>query len=119
MLRDLFLGFIKVHILHHAAEEPIYGLALMEELQRHGYEIGPGTLYPTLHSMEEAGWLAREERVVGGRVRKYYTATEAGREALADVREKIRELVEEVLEGHGPKHLPEPDESRWTDPETE
>jgi PadR family transcriptional regulator PadR len=112
MFRDFFLGFVKVHILHHAAEEPIYGLAMMEELQRHGYEISPGTIYPILHGMEEEGWLAREERVVGGRVRKYYTATEEGRAALEDVKEKIRELVEEVLEGHGPERLPEPSEGR-------
>jgi PadR family transcriptional regulator PadR len=114
MFRDFFLGFIKVHILHHAAEEPIYGLAMMEELERHGYEISPGTLYPILHSMEEEGWLTREERVVGGRIRKYYRATNEGRAALADVKEKIRELVEEVLEGHGPERLPEPSEGRWT-----
>lgn len=111
MLRDLFLGFIKVHILHHAAQEPIYGLAMMEELERHGYEIGPGTMYPILHGMEEAGWLVREDRVVGGRIRKYYTATDEGRQALADVREKIRELAEEVMEGRGPTHLPEPEET--------
>lgn len=102
MFRDFFLGFIKVHILHHAAEEPIYGLAMMEELQRHGYDISAGTIYPILHNMEEAGWLQRDERVVGGRIRKYYTATAAGREALAEARVKIAELVEEVLDhGHG------------------
>lgn len=109
MLRDLFLGFIKVHILHHAAEEPIYGLAMMAELERHGYDISPGTLYPTLHGMEEAGWLVREERVVGGRVRKYYTATDAGRDALEEVKAKMRELAEEVVEGRGPEHLPDPE----------
>jgi PadR family transcriptional regulator, regulatory protein PadR len=117
MLRDLYLGFIKVHILHHAAEEAIYGLAMMEELERHGYEIGPGTMYPILHGMEEEGWLARENRVVGGRVRKYYTATEAGKHALAEVKEKIRELAEEVMEGRGPTHLAEPDEGRGGDPD--
>jgi PadR family transcriptional regulator, regulatory protein PadR len=55
MLRQFFLGFIKVHILHHAAEEPVYGLALIVELRRHGYELSPGTLYPVLHQLEEAG----------------------------------------------------------------
>jgi DNA-binding PadR family transcriptional regulator len=41
-------------------------------------------------------------------VRKYYTITDAGRRALDEARPKIRELVDEVLEGHGPTHLPEP-----------
>jgi DNA-binding PadR family transcriptional regulator len=80
----------------------------MEELRRHGYALGPGTLYPLLHGMEAAGYLAREDRVVGGKVRKYYAATDAGQAALAEAQAKIRELVDEVLEGHGPAELPDP-----------
>jgi PadR family transcriptional regulator PadR len=102
MLRDFFLGFIKVHILHHAAQEPVYGLALIRELRRHGYELGPGTLYPVLHGMERVGYLAHEDRVVGGKVRKYYTITDQGREALQEARAKIAELVREVVQGEGP-----------------
>ena len=108
MLRDFFLGFVKIHVLHHAAQEPVYGLALLDELRRHGYELGPSTIYPLLHSLEAAGYLAREDRVVGGKVRKYYTITDPGRLALAEARVKIAELVDEVLEGHGPGHLREP-----------
>ena len=98
LTRDFFLGFIKVHILHHAAEEPVYGLAMIEELQRHGYVLSPGTLYPVLHGLEAAGYLTREDRTVDGKVRKYYSITEAGRAALAEARGLIRELVNEVLE---------------------
>jgi DNA-binding PadR family transcriptional regulator len=97
MFRDFFLGFVRIHILHHAVKEPIYGAWMMEELKEHGYEISPGTLYPILHSMEEKGYLACEERVIEGHVRKYYTATEAGRQALGEVRRKMAELVGEVL----------------------
>lgn len=106
--RDLFLGFIKIHVLHHASEEPIYGLAMMEELGRHGYEISAGTLYPMLRAMEKDGLLRKQNRVVGGRVRKYYMATAEGREALAEIKLKLVELSEEVLEGKGPKTLPDP-----------
>jgi DNA-binding PadR family transcriptional regulator len=105
MLHDFILGFIKIHILHHAEQEPVYGLALIQELQRHGYEVGPGTLYPVLHQLEKQGYLVAEERVVGGKVRKYYSATEAGSHALVEVRAKVRELVDEVLEGNGPSTL--------------
>ncbi len=108
MLRDFFLGFVKIHILHHAAQAPVYGAALMAELRRHGYDLGPGTLYPLLHELERDGYLQREARVVGGRVRKYYTATDEGRRALREAREKIGELVREVLQGHGPATLVEP-----------
>lgn len=106
MLRDFFLGFVKIHILHHAAYAPVYGAALLEEMARHGYELSPGTLYPILHGLEEEGYLAREERVVEGRVRKYYAITDKGREVLAEIRPKIAELVAEVLEGKGHTSLP-------------
>ncbi len=104
MLWQFFLGFVKIHILHHAAQEPVYGTALMAELSRHGYTLSPGTLYPILHSLERAGYLRAEERVVAGRVRKYYTITAAGQQALADLRPKIAELVAEVLADSPPDH---------------
>ena len=97
LTRDFFLGFIKVHILHHASEEPVYGLAMMEELQRHGYALSPGTLYPVLHSLAEAGYLSKEERNVEGKVRKYYSITAEGELALGEARSRIKELVGEVL----------------------
>ena len=98
MLRDLLLGFIKIHILHHAGQQPVYGLWLMEELAQHGYTISPGTLYPTLHNLERAGYLISEKRVVEGRQRRYYTLTPAGEAALAEARARLAELVAEVLE---------------------
>jgi PadR family transcriptional regulator, regulatory protein PadR len=98
LVRDFFLGFIKVHVLHHAAIEPVYGVALIDELRRHGYQLSPGTLYPILHNLEQTGQLTREDRVVGGKVRKYYAITDEGRQALAEARRKIAELVDEVLE---------------------
>lgn len=98
MLRDFFLGFIKIHVLHHAAQEPIYGVAMIAELARHGYDLSPGTLYPLLHSLEEQGYLARTDQVVEGRVRKYYVITDEGRAALHEAKHKIAELVREVLE---------------------
>lgn len=108
MLRDFFLGFIKIHILHHAAEEPIYGMAMIEELRRHGYELSPGTLYPVLRGLERDGYLSREDRVVGGKVRKYYTITAEGREALEGARRQIRELVDEVIDGEEPARSQSP-----------
>lgn len=96
--RDVFLAFVRVHILHHAVEGTIFGLEMMGELRRHGYAIGPGTLYPILHRLEKTGSLRARHEVVNGKRRKYYVATAKGRRALVDVRKKIRELVDEVLE---------------------
>jgi len=96
--RDLFLGFVKTHILYHAGREPVYGLWLIDELARHGYELSPGTLYPILHRLEEEELLASERRVVEGKARKYYRLTDAGREALDEAREKAMELLGEIRE---------------------
>jgi PadR family transcriptional regulator PadR len=106
VLREFFLGFVKIHILHHAAQEPVYGTALIAELRRHGYELSPGTLYPVLHALEQAGYLAREHRTVGGKVRKYYAATQTGHDALNEACLQIRELVAEVLDEHDAPRLP-------------
>ncbi len=98
MIRDVFLSFVRVHILHHAAKGRIFGLEMIDELRRHGYALSPGTLYPILHGLEQSGLLKCEQEVVGGKVRKYYTATAKGRRMLAEVRKKIQELVGELLE---------------------
>jgi PadR family transcriptional regulator, regulatory protein PadR len=100
MIRELFLGFIRLHLLYHAAEGPIYGLEMIEELARHGYRVSPGTLYPILHRLTADGYLVQETRVIDGRQRKYYRATPAGEGALREAMAKVRELVDEV--GLGP-----------------
>lgn len=97
MLKDFFIGFIKVHILYHASRGPIYGVEILEELGRHGYRLSPGTLYPTLHRLKREGYLESSSKVVDGKVRRYYTITESGLVALDEARRKIAELVKEVL----------------------
>ena len=93
---DLFLGFVKLHILHHAGNESVYGLWLIEELGKHGYRLSPGTLYPILHALQEDRLLASETRVVEGKARKYYRLTPAGRAVLKEGKDKARELMEEI-----------------------
>jgi len=96
--RHFFNGFIRLHILYHAAGDPIYGAEIAEELVRHGYRIGSGTLYPTLHLLERMGYLRCRQDTVRGRRRKYYRATRAGRKVLAEARKKLLELVAEIVE---------------------
>jgi len=43
--RDLYAGLIRLHVLFHATKEPVYGLAMIDELGRHGYKLSAGTLY--------------------------------------------------------------------------
>jgi PadR family transcriptional regulator PadR len=94
--QDLYIGLVRLHVLHHAAEEAIFGLGIIQELGRHGYRLGPGTIYPLLHGMEQRGWLRSEVCLVKGRNRKVYVATGAGKRALAKARVQVRELFEEM-----------------------
>jgi DNA-binding PadR family transcriptional regulator len=97
MIRDLELAFVKLRILYHADKEEIYGVGLMEELESHGYRIGPGTLYPTLAKLEKGGFLRCNARTVNHKQRKYYRITPAGRSLLEEMKGKIEELYLEVV----------------------
>jgi len=98
MDRNLYTGLIRLHILHHADEGPIFGQAMIDELSRHGYRLSAGTLYPILHGMERQGYLRSQLRLNGGRNRRVYRATAAGRRALVVARKRVRELFGEMFE---------------------
>jgi len=96
--RDLYSGLIRLHILHHAAQEPIFGLGIMEELGRHGYKLSPGTLYPLLHGMEKKGLLRSSGWQSNNHNRRIYRATPLGRRALRAAKQKVQELFGELFE---------------------
>ncbi|RQD67348.1 MAG: PadR family transcriptional regulator [Tindallia sp. MSAO_Bac2] len=96
ILRKFFLGFIQIHILHHAKKEPFYGAWMIEELKEHGYDMSPGTLYPLLHNMESSGLIEKNKRTVEGKVRKYYQSTPLGNDVLEEARQKAYELFKEI-----------------------
>jgi len=96
--KDLFSGLIRIHVLHHACEEGIFGLGMIRELQLHGYRIGPGTIYPLLHGMENRGLLRSSFAWIDGRRRKVYYGTRAGKKMVEEAKEKVRELADEIFE---------------------
>lgn len=98
IIRKLFLGFIHIHILHHAKKEPFFGSWMIEELKSHGYDVSAGTLYPILHNLEAANLLQKEEKIFEGKIRKYYSITEEGEETLRDLTLKAFEMVKELKE---------------------
>jgi PadR family transcriptional regulator, regulatory protein PadR len=98
LLKHFFGGFVRLHLMHHAAIESIYGVEMIEELARHGYKLSPGTLYPILHELTEQGYLVCTEEVVNGKRRKNYRATKKGEKLLKEGREKLKELFSEVVE---------------------
>lgn len=103
LIRMFFGGFVRMHVLYHAVKEPIFGVEMMEELARHGYDVGAGTLYPMLHQLEEVGYLTSNTEVIAGRQRKYYRASPEGAAALEATKAKLRELVSEILHDRPPK----------------
>jgi DNA-binding PadR family transcriptional regulator len=96
--KDLYSGLIRLHILHHAAKEPIFGFWMVEELGRHGYKMSTGTLYPILHGLERKGYLRSRVERDGKTSRRIYKATPLGKRALKAALGKVRELYGELLE---------------------
>lgn len=96
--KDLYSGLIRLHILHHAAKEPIFGLWMVEELARHGYKASTGTLYPILHGLEKKGYLRSHVERDGKTSRRLYAATPLGKRALKAALSKVRELYGELIE---------------------
>jgi DNA-binding PadR family transcriptional regulator len=101
MIRDFFLGFIKIHILYHASKKDVWGVWLIKELKRHGYAVGPSTIYPTLHQLEKMGYLKGKKIVAEGKRKIFYKITTRGLKALGKSKRKIEELVNEVLKNKG------------------
>jgi PadR family transcriptional regulator, regulatory protein PadR len=91
--RQFYSGLIRLHLLHHASARPLYGLAMIEELTRHGYRLSSGTLYPILHGLEKKGYLRSTERRLGRTARRMYRITPSGRRALEGAKQKVDELV--------------------------
>lgn len=96
--KDLYSGLIRLHILHHAAKGPVFGLWMVDELSHHGYRMSTGTLYPILHSLERKGYLRSKVERDGKTSRRLYSATPIGKKALKAALLKVRELYGELLE---------------------
>jgi PadR family transcriptional regulator, regulatory protein PadR len=96
--RELYSGLIRVYVLHHACQQPIFGLWMIEELARHGYRLSAGTLYPLLNGMEKKGLLRSSHECVNGKFRRMYSATRDGRAALRIAKKRVKELFGELFE---------------------
>jgi len=105
VIREFLLAFWKIHILHHAEEEGVYGQWMLEELHRHGYRLSPGTLYPLLARMARRGWL-RAAETENARDARVYRITPEGSRVLKRLRASLQELQGEVgrPEARGRRH---------------
>jgi DNA-binding PadR family transcriptional regulator len=101
--QEFYSGLVRLHLLHHAAEGPLYGLSMIEELGRHGYLLSPGTRYPILRGLENKGYLRSSEQRLGRTARRMYHITPTGKCALAGAKRRVRELFGEMFETGGGK----------------
>lgn len=96
--KEIYGGLVRLHVLHHASREPIFGQGIMDELAHHGYRLSPGTLYPILHGLEQGGHLKSSVERAGRSSRRTYVATAAGRKALRTAKGRVWELFRELFE---------------------
>ncbi len=83
---NLLQGTLDLLILKALSLQELHGLGIsrrIEQITRGTFSVKPGSLFPALHRMEEAGWLQASWGVSeNNRRAKYYQLTAAGRRQL-------------------------------------
>lgn len=93
-IRNMHRGFLRIHILCFAVNDgEVHGAMVTRKLAEFGFRVSPGTLYPTLHEMEDSGFLEGKRLIVGGKVRKSYTITQKGTDFLYHMKPLITALT--------------------------
>jgi transcriptional regulator len=93
----LLQGTLDLLILKALSLQRLHGLGVarrVEQITRGSYVIGPGSLFPALHRLEEKGWLAASwGESENNRRAKYYRLTAAGRRQLVAETEEWTRVV--------------------------
>ncbi len=85
MRGDALKGHLDLLVLSVLAPRPLHGYAVIETLRdssEQAFDLPEGTIYPVLHRLERAGMLSSDWKVHGGRRRRTYRLTDAGRREL-------------------------------------
>ncbi|MEN3308105.1 MAG: PadR family transcriptional regulator, regulatory protein PadR [Micromonosporaceae bacterium] len=99
MKADALRGHLDALLLAVLDDEPRHGYAIIEALQeRTGgvLSLPTGTVYPALRRLERAGLVRSSWSTVGGRERRTYQLTSAGRHALSDERSAWQEFTSAI-----------------------
>ena len=86
-----------MYTLWRTSKEDVYGVQILNEMKELGFNLSPGTLYPTLHTLLEEKDVKFYEKVVNGKVLKLYRITPKGREELDEVRERLKVLMRQIF----------------------
>ena len=93
---DLLQGTLDLLVLKALALGPLHGLGVsgrIEQITKGTFVVKPGSLFPALHRMEEAGWLESSwGESENNRRAKYYRLTKAGRRQLEAETEDWRRI---------------------------
>ena len=93
---DLLQGTLDLLVLKALALGPLHGLGVshrIEQITQGTFRVKPGSLFPALHRMEEAGWLASSwGESENHRRARYYQLTKAGRRQLETETEDWRRI---------------------------
>jgi PadR family transcriptional regulator PadR len=96
----LLLGTLDLLILKALSLQPLHGLGVsrrVKQITRGAYAVGPGSLFPALHRLEQRGWLAASEgESENNRRAKYYRLTAAGRRQLTEQAKSWSRVVDVV-----------------------
>jgi PadR family transcriptional regulator, regulatory protein PadR len=83
---DLLQGTLDLLVLKALSAQPLHGLGVstrINQITKGTFDVKPGSLFPALHRMEEAGWLKSEwGESENNRRAKYYSLTRSGRRQL-------------------------------------
>ena len=83
---DLLQGTLHLLVLQALAPQPLHGLGVAQRISQitnQTFDVKPGSLFPALHRMEEAGWLKSNwGESDNNRRAKFYTLTRAGERQL-------------------------------------
>src|SRR5437773_722918 len=81
-------GTLDLLILKALAAGALHGLGVsrrIDQITRGTFVVQPGSLFPALHRLEEAGWLSSDwQPSENNRRAKYYALTKAGRRQLGE-----------------------------------
>ena len=84
---DLVQGTLDLLLLKIVALEPMHGWAIAQRLKQMSndvLQVGPGSLYPALHKLEQQGWVRSEWKMSETQRKvKFYSLTASGKKALA------------------------------------
>lgn len=95
---DLLRGTLDLLILKALALEPLHGIGIsrrITQITRGAFQVSFGSLFPSLHRMEEKGWVEAEWRASeNNRRAKYYRLTQSGRAQLKAEERDWNQLVQ-------------------------